>query len=244
MRLPAKIILSLIILIAVLMAADNPVYSMVVIGQKAPVFELVDVGGQQHSLATMESHPIISLYFFDVTSRSSQEGLLVLDDIIKRYANADLKVWAITRSAKKKVTQFVSSSRIGYPFLLDTSDISDQYQARFILPTICILGPKLKILDHIQGGGKDAIEKMLVNLAERQLQRKQPEVAEAISEKVSLKNPKNIEAKAIKAYAEFQGVDLDAAEKTFRSLAQTKGQGEILGKEGLVSIYAARGQYD
>ena len=154
MRSLAKTIVSLIALIAVIMAVSSPVCGQFVPGQKAPVFELADISGKRYNLAAMESHPMTILYFFDVASRPSQEGLLALDDLAKRHADANLKVWAITRSAKDKVMEFVSKSHIDYPFLLNSSKVSDLYQARFVLPTICILGPRLQILDYIQGGGK------------------------------------------------------------------------------------------
>jgi tetratricopeptide (TPR) repeat protein len=230
-------------LIVVIMAVGSPVYGQAVPGQKAPVFELADMSGKHYNLATMESHPMIILYFFDVASRPSQEGLLALDDLAKRYTDADLKVWAITRSAKDKVMEFVSKSHIDYPFMLDTFKVSDLYQARFVLPTICILGPKLQILDYIQGGGK-ATEIMLVKLAEKNLQRKKTAIAIAISDDVSRKNPQNLEAEMVKGYAELKSGDLAAAEKTFQNLSRKKDRGEVLGKEGLVSVYAARGQYD
>ena len=188
MRSFAKTIVSLATLSAVIMAVGSPVYGQVVRGQKAPVFELADISGKRYNLATMESRPMTILYFFDVVSKPSQEGLLALDDLAKRYADADLKVWAITRSAKDKVMEFVSKSGIDYPFLLETSKVSDLYQARFVLPTICILGPRLQILDYIQGGGK-ATEIMLLKLAEKTLQRKQVAIAKAISENVIRRNP-------------------------------------------------------
>ena len=202
MRSLAKTIVSLAILMAAIMAVGSPVYGQVGPGQKAPIFELAGINGKRYSLATMKSHPMIILYFFDVASRSSQEGLLALDDLAKRHVDADLKVWAITRSAKDRVIEFVSKSRIDYPFLLDTSKVSDLYQARFVLPTICILGPRLQILDYIQGGGK-ATEIMLVKLAEKELQRKQPVIAKAITENVIRLNPQNAEAEMIKGYAEL-----------------------------------------
>ena len=150
-------------------------------------------------------------------------------------------MWAITRSAKDKVSEFVKKSGVAYPVLLDTSKVSDLYQARFVLPTIYILGPELRILDYIQGGGK-ATEIMLVKLAEKELQRKKVAIAKAISEDVIRRNPQNEEAKMVKGYAELKGGDLDTAEETFQNLSRKKGQGEVLGKEGLASVYAQKGQ--
>ena len=212
-------------LIALIVFVSGTGYGQPAVGSRAPVFALDDVDGTRHDLAAMEKHPMVILYFFDVTSRPSQEGLLALDDLAGRFADANLKVLGITRSAKPKVAEFVSQSRITYPVLLDQTKVSDLYQARFVLPTVCIIGPGLKVLDYIQGGGKTT-EIMLVKLAEKQLQRKQTAIAKAISEDVVRKNPQNVEAKMVKAYAELKDGDLDAAEKTFNSLSQSTGTGQ------------------
>jgi tetratricopeptide (TPR) repeat protein len=236
MRSLAKMLVFLVAFIAV----GSPGYGQIVTGQRAPVFVTTDINGARHDLAKMKNLPMIILYFFDVASRPSQEGLLALDDLAKRYVDADMKVWAITRSAKDKVAEFVTKRRVEYPVLLDTAQISDLYHARFVLPTICILGPKLQILDYIQGGGK-ATEIMLVKLAEKMLQRKQPTIAKAISENVIRRNPKNAEAKNNKGQAQMMSGDLQGAEKTFDDLAE---ENEALGKEGLVSVYAKQGKAD
>ncbi|MCP4626770.1 MAG: redoxin domain-containing protein [bacterium] len=228
-------------LTALIITVSGPAYGQPAVGGQAPAFALEDVGGKRHDLAAMQKHPMVILYFFDVASRPSQEGLLALDDLAGRFAEANLKALGITRSAKPDVVQFVSQSRITYPVLLDNSKVSELYQARFVLPTICILGPGLKVLDYIQGGGKTT-EIMLVKLAEKELQRKQTAIAKAISEDVVRRNPQNVEAKMVKGYAELKDGDLAAAEKTFNSLSQSAGQGKVLGDEGMVSVYARKGQ--
>lgn len=228
-------------LIGIVLLVVGPVYAQPAVGRPAPAFALDDVGGKRHDLKTLENHQMTILYFFDVASRPSQEGLIALDNLAGRYAAANLKVWGITRSAKPKVKDFISQGRISYPVLLDNSKVSDLYQARFILPTVCILGPGLKVLDYIQGGGKTT-EVMLVKLAEKELQRKQIAIARMISEDVVRKNPQNVEAKMVKGYAELKGGDLNAAAKTFDSLSRTKGSGQVLGDEGMVSVYAMKGQ--
>jgi lipopolysaccharide biosynthesis regulator YciM len=83
---------------------------------------------------------------------------------------------------------------------------------------------------------------MLVKLAERELQRKQTAIARKISEDVVRKNPQNVEAKMVKGYAEIKDGDLKAAEKTFDDLSRSKGQGQVLGEEGMVTVYAMQGQ--
>jgi len=55
-------------LIALIIIVSGPGYGQPAVGRQAPVFALDDVGGKSHDLATMENHPMIILYFFDVAS--------------------------------------------------------------------------------------------------------------------------------------------------------------------------------
>jgi tetratricopeptide (TPR) repeat protein len=212
-------------------------YGQMISGQGAPVFSTQDLKGQTLDLSQMKGRPMVILYFFDVDSRPSQEGLLSLNQLAKQYKEADLVVWAITVSQKEKVDRFMASTGITFPVLLDRSNISDLYQARFILPTVCIIGPNLKILDYYQGGGKTT-ETMLVRVAERELQRKQTKMAKAISEEVVKKNPKNVKAKTVIGYAALKEKNFKVAEETFKNLSKEGAQGEVLGKEGLAAVYA------
>lgn len=212
-------------------------------GAAAPLFSIKDLSGRTYDLADMKDQPMVILYFFDAASRPSLQGLLSLDDLAKKYKDADLVVWGITRSPLAKVKQFVKKAKPSFPILIDKAGVADAYNAKHILPTICILGPDLKLLDFFQGGGKTT-EIMLVKLAQRQLQRQRPELAKAISEKVVKQNPKNVEAKTVKGYAELKTGNIKAAEKTFYDLSRSKGKGEILGKEGLSQVYARKGDTD
>ncbi|MBI5590686.1 MAG: tetratricopeptide repeat protein [Deltaproteobacteria bacterium] len=222
------------------MAGDRLNAAEIMPGQTAPGFSLKDAGGKIHDLSGMTNRPMVILYFFDADSRPSQEGLLSLDKLKKRFTGQELVVWGITTSGRESTARFVSQSNPVFPVLLDPGNVSDLYAARSILPTICILGPDLKILDYFQGGGKTT-EIMLVKLAERTLQQKQTLVAKAISDTVIEKNPENIKAKTVKGYAEIKEGNLANAEKIFQNVSTGKGEGEILGKEGLSAVYAKKG---
>ncbi len=150
-------------------------------------------------------------------------------------------IWGITMSSDENVTKFVNRIRPGFPVILDKSGVSKSYQATKILPTVCIIGPNNKIMDYFQGGGKTT-EIMLVRLAERQLQRKQTMLAHAIGSAVEKKNPNNMKAKAIKGYAALSQGDINGAEKTFNQMAKKGGKEEVIGQEGLVAVYAKKGE--
>ena len=83
-------------------------------GQTAPLFSLKDMNGRTFDLATMKEKQLTILYFFDVDSRPSQEGLLSLNQLAKQY-KADLSVSAITTSPKDKVAQFASNTGLVFP---------------------------------------------------------------------------------------------------------------------------------
>ncbi|SPD73087.1 Peroxiredoxin [uncultured Desulfobacterium sp.] len=242
---PISRLLSSVLTVAtmILCVCCCPCFGQLAAGKAVPGFSLKDSDGKAHDLATIKDQPMIILYFFDAESRPSQEGLLSLDKITKQYKEADMIVWGVTLSGKDKVAEFIKSANPGYPILLDDTGISDLYEARFILPTVCIIGPDLKLIDYFQGGGKTT-EVMLVRLAERELQRRHTVLAKAISEDVEKKNPKNIQAKTVRGYAALKEGKIEQAEETFTALAKDKGEGEILGKEGMASVYARKGQAD
>jgi tetratricopeptide (TPR) repeat protein len=219
-------------------------YAQIVPGQMAPVFSLKDLKSDKYNLEKMKDQPMIILYFFDIESRPSQEGLLTLNDLAKRYQDTKLAVWAITLSPKEKAADFIAQSNLSFPVLLDDSDISNLYQANPILPilpTVCTIGPGLKVLDYFQGGGKTT-EIMLERLAERELQQRHTQFAKAISDEVVKKNPENLKAKTVKGYAALKEGNLAEADEIFTDLSKKGDEGEVLGGEGLAATYAQKGE--
>ncbi|GEM_PF-365222 len=237
----ARIVLLLCLLPGMALSVSRTGHAEITTGKKAPDFSLQDVYGRQHTLSAMKEHSLIVLYFFDTTSPSSVEGLLALNRLKKRFADTDLLVWGITTSAKGKVSDFIVEHETAFPVMLDNGEISALYQAQVVLPTICILGPGLKVIDLFQGGG-ESTEQMLVSLAEHELQRDDLVVAQAISREVQEKNPDNLKARTIYGYAALKADKVDEAEQVFREVAKEKDKGEILGKEGLVAVYARKGE--
>jgi tetratricopeptide (TPR) repeat protein/peroxiredoxin len=208
------------------------------VGSRAPDFTLSDLDGSPHRLASLQERPMVMLYFFDAASKPSHSGLVTLDRLCAQYGHGRLVVWAITRSSKEQVQRFVSQAPIGFPILMDSGPVSANYQADRILPTTCILGPDLSVLDLLQGGGRSA-EIMLQRLAQRALQHRQSDFARAVSRKVVQEHPQNVEAAITGAYADLRQGKLDDSKKTFARLA---GQGRAAGYEGLSAVAAQKGQ--
>ncbi len=232
---------SLAVLLLAALVWSGTGYGQISSGASAPAFSLNDARGEPRDLAKAKGQPLIILYFFGVDSRPSQEGLLSLNQLTKQHPGSGLTVWGVTRSPREAVSQFVAQSGLTLPILLDPGQVSDLYQARMILPTVCTIGPGLKVLDYFQGGGKTT-ENMLVRVAERELQQKQTRMAKAISEEVVKKSPQNTKAKAVKGYAALKEKKLSEAEKVFKEMSAKGSPGEILGKEGLSAVYAMKGE--
>lgn len=232
----------LVMVTAVLVFSSGTGHAQPASGQPAPVFTLKDVGGRIFDLSTMKEMPLTILYFFDVNSRPSQEGLLSLNELARQH-KADLGVWAITASPKDKVAQFASSTGLSFPILLDGANVNALYQAKQVLPVVCIVGPGLKVLDYFQGGGKTT-EAMLERLAERELQRKKTPVAKAISQVVAKKNPQSVKARTVRGYAALKEGNVKEAEEVFKELSKRGTQGEVSGKEGLAAVYTRTGQFE
>jgi tetratricopeptide (TPR) repeat protein len=210
-------------------------------GEMAPSFSLTDLTGRTLSLENAGSQPMTVLFFFDAESRPSQEGLLMLGQLTSKYPSAGLVVWGITRSERAKVEAFVQHAKASFPVLMDSGDVSQAYNAKMVLPVVCTINSEGKIVDFHQGGGK-TVESMLVALAQRQIHRRQPELATAIGDQLVAKNPSNIDARAVKGYAALKAGDLKSAAEVFDALAKEKGQAEIVGQEGQAAVMARQGR--
>ncbi len=211
------------------------------VGQTMAPFSLPDIDGHMQKVDKSQDSRMTVLFFFDAGSQSSQEGLLMLDEIRKQYGEKLFTIWGITRSSQSAVSAFVKQGKIAFPILIDKGQVSRRFNAQVILPVVCILGADLTVVDYYQGGGKGA-EAMLVGLAQRQLHRNQPLLAAALGQAVARKNPGNLEAKAVQGYAALKQGQPDKAEKLFDQIATGRTKGEIIAKEGRAAVMAYQGQ--
>jgi len=119
-----------------------------------PALSLKDMKGQVYTTCHDEGSAVILLYFFDVESRPSQEGLLSLNRLAGQHAGADLTVWAITLSPQNKVVS-VHSLKAASPSRTPGSSRGERCIPGPGCPThVCTLGPGLKVMDYFQGGGR------------------------------------------------------------------------------------------
>jgi tetratricopeptide (TPR) repeat protein/peroxiredoxin len=208
------------------------------VGAQAPDFTLKGLDGSEHRLSSLTERPMVMLYFFDAASKPSHSGLAVLDRLCARYGRSDLTVWAITRSSREQIERFAAQSPIGFPILMDTGQVSKSYQAERILPTTCILGPNLTVMDLLHGGGQSA-EVLLQRLAQRALQQRKSDFAAAVVKQVVQQHPDNVDARITGAYAALSAGKLDESRIAFARLAD---QGQAAGIEGLSAVAAKKGQ--
>ena len=223
--------------------SSMPALAKFLTGQTAPTFALKDLNGHMQDFAKVSGKDLKILYFFDAKARVSQEGLISLNDLARQYESANMLVWAITRSSKSDAQQFKAGSRVDIPILLDTSNVSNLFNARVVLPTVCIVGPRSKVLHHFQGGGKST-EIMLTRLAEVQLQRGQPTLAVAISDQVIEKNPENVDAMKVNIYSNLDRGQPEAAKKTIARLPADQEDTKVLKQEGLAEVYFKTGDFE
>jgi len=238
MKLFSRIMILTVTTIVIVFIGTGFCFAKMILGKPAPAFSLKDVRGMTYNLSDMKDKSLVVLYFFDVDSRPSVEGLLSLNDLAKKYKDADLNVLAITRSSESEVQDFISRTHLTCPILIDKMNVSDLYDARIILPTVCILAPKLIILDHLKGKGQH----ILLKLAERKLQQNKPEIAGSIGNEVLKDDPKNSEALVVAGKSNLGKGSLNKAENMAKELIAKKGPTEIAGKEILAEVYVRQGK--
>lgn len=203
---------------------------------------LKDVNGKHYELSMLTESLMTILLFFDLDSKPSISVLQFLDKLAKHYDDVDFKVWAIVQSSEENVKKFIAQYQLAIPILIDRdAAVSELYDAARILPAACTIGPQLRVLDVLYGGGETAAI-MMTRLAQIQLQRNRATFAQAVSDSIIAENPQDTNAKIVKAYVALKQGDLEASEKAFRELSKVDGKSEVLGKEGLAAVYAKKGQ--
>ncbi len=238
MRTGRKLFVGLLLSMLVFLVWAGPA-TAVKVGEKAPFFELKDLQGRTFRLKKTKK-PLVALCFFAPFSKASEESVQTLQDLKTRYGDDQVLALAISKAPRDKITKFVSKEGITLRVLLDTGKISKLYGAGFILPTTYVLGPDMRVLNKVQGGGESGV-KLLVTLAEREMERKRVSVAKNLAKKAVKKSKKDPKPRAILAYAALKQGRIDEAENGFRKLLDQPGDGPRLAKEGLAHVYRAKG---
>ncbi len=209
------------------------------VGDKAPYFELSSLSGKMFRLKNID-RPFVAVCFFAPFSKASEASILTLQNLKTKYGDDQVMIVAISKSPETRVADFVAKKGIKVDVLIDDGSVSKLYGAEFVLPTTYLLGPELEILDVIQGGGESGV-KLLVTLAEREMERKRVMVAKRLAEEAASASANDPKPRAILAYAKLKEGKIDEAENDFKMLAKLPGEGKVLAKEGLAHVYWVKG---
>jgi len=165
MRVFTKTCMALVFTILGMFVCPDRSYCQLFPGAEAPLFILKDLENKTFSLAGMKDKPLTILYFFDIGSQSSEKGLNSLDALARKHRK-DVNIWTITVASRDKVAQFAAKQRGTFSTLLDDGSASSRYQARQVLPVVCIISSDLKIAYYEQGW-RPTTETKLTDLIEQ-----------------------------------------------------------------------------
>lgn len=213
-------------------------------GEPLPPFSLRDAQGKLITQKTLEGTDLGVVYFFSTENCAiCLKGLEHLRGIAKDHQDDSLRILALGKQDMDTLKRLVSLGQGPIHLMAADADTLGRYNARYVLPTTYVTGPRGEILNVLQGGGSSA-EAMLVSLAEKQLQRKKPASAEKMFASAESAGGGSL-ASAGKAYSLLRAGKLDAAEKLFQSLALAKDkETQTRGLEGLAEVQLARGHTD
>ncbi|HIJ88240.1 MAG TPA: SUMF1/EgtB/PvdO family nonheme iron enzyme [Desulfuromonadales bacterium] len=167
MRIITKICMALAFTILGVFVYPEISHSQLVSGSLAPLFTLKGLDNKTFNLGVMKDKPLTILYFFDMGSQSSEKGLNSLNALARKH-KMDISVWAITAAPREKVAQFAAMHGVAFAILPDDENVNALYQARQILPVVCIISTGLKIAYYEQGW-RPTTETKLTELIEQVL---------------------------------------------------------------------------
>ena len=136
--------------------------------QPAPSFSLNTIQGKPVEINSLQGKQLLILYFFDMDSRPSLEGLTFINNLARQF-RTELEVYGISSSPQGRIFPYIQRNGIIFSVLHDTAQVRDLYGARQILPVGCLIGPGFKVRGYFQGGG-DSLEKAMVKAVKSELQ--------------------------------------------------------------------------
>ena len=205
-------------------------------GASAKDFQLQDIHGKAFSLAQVKGTPLTILYFFSPTSEASRHGMDSLIDLYQTHGAQNVSIVVISVGPLSEARRWAGNlDKAKVTVLIDDGRVSKLYDAVQILPIAYLLGPDAQILDRVTGGGPGG-HKLLVRLAEREISRKNIEVAEALAKEAVKQAPSDPEAKAVLGYISLKQGKIDEAEEIFSEMATLPKPQKTLGQEGLAHV--------
>lgn len=210
-------------------------------GDALPAFSLAATSGTRVTQKMLQDTDLGILYFFSTEKcPTCLSGIEQLKQIAASHSDDSLRIVMLGKQSLAKLKQAIPVSSPNVQVVSADDKTLASFNAQHVLPTTYITGPGGEISAMLQGGGAST-EKLLVSLADKQLQRQKPESAAKLFDSAS-KSGKDSLAMAGKGYSLLKAGKVDAAEAVFTSLAKSRNKESALrGQEGLAEIKLARG---
>ena len=207
-------------------------------GDTVPPFNLKSTAGASVSQSVLNKVDIGILYFFSTQQcPTCVSGLAQLERLSTQFEDPGLRILALGKQDLENLKKSHPKAKVD--ILGADSETLARFNAQHILPTTYITGPGGIITTVMQGGGASS-EALLVRVAERQLQRQKPALAQALFESAEKSGGGSL-ARAGTGFSLLKAGKLKEAEAIFTSMANSKEREAVLrGKEGLAEIALAR----
>ena len=203
-----------------------------------PPFSLKSTAGPSVAQSVFNKAEIGILYFFSTQQcPTCVSGLEQLERLAAQYDDQGMRIVAVGKQDLESLRKVFPKTRVD--ILSADANTLALYNAQHILPTTYLTRPGGVISTVMQGGGAST-EAMLVRVAERQLQRQKPGVAQALFESAEKSGGGSL-AKAGTGYSLLKAGKLKEAEAVFSGMANGHDKEAVLrGKEGLAEVALAR----
>lgn len=141
---------------------QGPERGPLVVGDMAPDFTVVDMGGDRFSLRDWAGHPVI-LRFWSTDCQYCRADTPVFNDYYNKYKEQGLPVvYLNTGATAAEVTEFVRELGIPFPVVMDEGGrVAGLYRVK-VVPQTIIIDPQQKIVAAILGGvGQAELEELI-----------------------------------------------------------------------------------
>jgi len=144
-----------------------------------PPFSAQDVDGEHWDTARLDRKPLTILVFFSTSCK-------ICGDMIETLQGLDqdgVFTLAVSTESMEKLKQFSQQREMSGPVLHAKAEVLKGFRALGVYPTVYVVGPEHKVLDHFQGSVAKGQELWLI-IADRLMQRKSYSAAASLYKRV------------------------------------------------------------
>jgi peroxiredoxin len=116
--------------------------STVIVGQKAPQFELVGVEGKKYSLLQALARGPVLVAFFKVECPTCQYTLPFVERLYQQFRTQGVQIWGISQDDARHSQRFAKEYGVTFPVLIDDYpyETSREYGLKYV-PTLFLIAP-------------------------------------------------------------------------------------------------------